>query len=214
MKKLLILLALFALLSGCASYVDTNVTAFHDLGRPVSGATYAVVPYEKQIGDLEFETYAKLAKAELNKLGMVETPLQKAKYGVFMLYGIDDGQQVASSYPIIGQTGVASSNTTGNMVSLGNTAYYSGRTYNTPTYGVVGSGTRIDVAYKRSVDVCIVEVAKSTASHVQIVYKANAFSYGSTGQLSKVMPAIVKGVFEDFPGKSGEVRVSRQTLEE
>jgi hypothetical protein len=52
------------------------------------------------------------------------------------------------------------------------------------------------------------------AGNVKMIYKANAYSNGSVGHLSMIMPAMVKSVFEDFPGKSGETRTSSQPIDE
>lgn len=204
---------LFALLGGCATFVETSVSAFHELNQPLSGVTYALVPTKEQDGSLEFQSYAKLVKAELSKRGMTEAPFDQAKYAIFMFYGIDDGKEVVSSYPIFGQTGTSSSYTTGTVTSYGNSASYSGTTYNTPTYGVVGSGVSSDTIFKRYLNIDIIDISKSGGGKVQKVYEGRAISSGSSDQLAPVMPAIVRSVFEDFPGKSGASRTSRQPFE-
>jgi Domain of unknown function (DUF4136) len=209
-----ILLALvFALLAGCASFVETQVSAFHELEPSLSGVTYALVPSKEQEGSLEFQSYAKLVKVELKKRGMMEAPFNQAKYAIFMFYGIDNGKEVISSYPIIGQTGTSSSYTTGTVTSYGNMATYSGTTYKTPTYGVVGSGTSSDTVFARYLNIDIIDIANSGNGKVKKVYEGKAISSGSSGQLAPVMPAIVKSVFEDFPGKSGVSRTSQQPLQ-
>lgn len=38
------------------------------------------------------------------------------------------------------------------------------------------------------------------------VYEGAITSTGSTSTLSKVMPCLVKGLFEEFPGESGSTR--------
>jgi len=205
---------LFAFLTSCASFVETKVSSFHELEQPLSGLTYALVPSKEQEDSLEFQSYAKLVKSELEKRGMIATPFDKARYAIFMFYGIDDGKQVVSSYPIFGQTGTSSSHTTGTITSYGNMASYSGTTYNTPTYGIVGAGTATNTVFTRYLNIDIIDIARSGNGKVQKVYEGKAFSSGSSGQLAPIMPAIVKSVFEDFPGKSGASRTSRQPLEE
>lgn len=204
--------SLFILLGGC-SVIQTKVTVFHELEQPLSGITYAVVPYKEQEGSLEFQSYAKAVKAELDRLGMVETTFEKAHYTVFFSYGVDDGRQVVSSYPIYGQTGTRSAYTTGTVNSYGKTATYSGTTYTTPTYGVVGSGVSSSTVFTRYLNVEILDNAKSSSGKIHKVYEGKATSTGSNAQLITVMPAIIRSVFEEFPGKSGAVRTSTQTLE-
>jgi hypothetical protein len=212
MRNIVIAL-LFSLLSGCATFVETKVSAFHELEQPLSGATYALVPTKEQEASLEFQSYAKIVKSELEKRGLTEASFNQAKYAIFMFYGINDGKQVVSSYPIFGQTGTSSSYTTGTVTSYGNTASYSGTTYKTPTYGVVGSGTSTDTVFTRYLNIDIIDIAKSGNGKVQKVYEGKANSSGSSGQLAPVMPAIIRSVFEDFPGKSGASRTSRQPFE-
>jgi hypothetical protein len=205
---------LFALLTSCASFVETRVSSFHELKQPLSGLTYALVPSKDQETSLEFQSYSKLVRSELEKRRMIEAPFDKAKYAIFMFYGIDDGKQIVSSYPIFGQTGTSSSHTTGTITSYGNMASYSGTTYNTPTYGIVGARTTTDTVFTRYLNIDIIDIAKSGNGKVRKVYEGKALSSGSSGQLAPVMPAMVKTVFEDFPGKSGASRTSRQPLEE
>ena len=90
MRNILLTLV-FALLAGCASFdeprfVETKVTAFHELEPSLSGVTYALVPSKEQEGSLEFQSYAKLVKVELEKRGMTEAPFDQAKYAIFMTY--------------------------------------------------------------------------------------------------------------------------------
>ncbi len=203
----------FALLSGCASFVETKVSAFHELEPSLSGLTYALIPSKEQEDSLEFQTYAKLVKVELEKRGMTEAPFNQAKYAIFLLYGIDNGKEVISSYPIFGQTGTGSSYTTGAVTTYGNTATYRGTTYKTPTYGVVGSGTSSSTVFTRYLNIDFIDIAKSGNGKVKKAYEGKATSSGSSSQLAEVMPGIVKGVFVDFPGKSGMSRTSRQQLE-
>lgn len=207
------LVLLLVMLGGCAT-IETRVSAFHELEQSISGVTYAVVPSKEQEGSLEFQSYANLVKSELKKRGMTEAPFDQAKYAIFMFYGIDDGKQVVSSYPIFGQTGTGSSHTTGTVTSYGNTASFSGTTYKTPTFGVVGSGARTDSVFKRYLNIDIVDIGKSSAGKVQKVYEVKAISSGSTGQLAPIMPAIIRSVFEDFPGKSGVSRTSEQPFKQ
>ena len=209
----IILALVFALLVGCASFIQTKVSVFHELEPSLSGVTYALVPLKEQEGSLEFQSYAKLVKVELEKRGMTEAPFNQAKYALFMFYGIDNGKEVISSYPIFGQTGTSSSYTTGTVTSYGNMATYSGTTYNTPTYGVVGSGTSSDTIFTRYLNIDIIDITNSGNGKVKKVYEGKAISSGSSGQLAPVMPAIVKSVFKDFPGKSGVSRTSQQPFQ-
>lgn len=212
MKKI-VLLMLLAIVSGCATAVETSISSFHNLENHFPGSTYTILPIEQQEGSLEFQTYANLVKNEMNRYGFAESQFNDAKYVVFLKYGIDNGREVTSTIPIYGQTGVSSSYTTGNVNMYGNTATYSGTTYNTPTYGITGTQQVSSTEYTRYLFLDIVDKEKSTEKNLAKVYEGHAISRGSSEHLSAVMPAIIKSVFKDFPGKSGETRIVRQTLE-
>jgi len=209
----IVLIPLLVLLGGCAT-VETRVSAFHELESSLSGVPYVLIPTREQESSLEFQSYANLVKSELGKRGMTETPFDQAKYAIYIFYGIDDGKQVVSTYPIFGQTGTASSYTTGTVTTYGNTASYSGTTYKTPSYGIVGSGASTDTVFKRYLNIDIIDIAKSGNGKAQKVYEGKAISSGSSGQLAPVMPAIIRSVFEDFPGKSGASRTIQQSLKQ
>jgi hypothetical protein len=65
MRNMLLTLV-FTLLAGCVSFdsfIETKVSAFHELEPSLSGVTYTLVPSKEQEGSLEFQYYAKLVKA-------------------------------------------------------------------------------------------------------------------------------------------------------
>lgn len=204
-KRLISIISSFILL-GCAARVQTNVTSFHELNQPLTGKTFAFLPSKEQEGSLEYRSYAKAVQVELEKRGMKMASFDNANYAVFMTYGIDNGKEIISSYPIVGQTGTIGSYTTGTVTGYGNTATVNATTYKAPTYGVVGTGTTSDTVYKRYFNIDIIDMSKSKGNTIEKVYEGKATSSGSSGQLSVVMPAIMKSVFDDFPGKSGATR--------
>ncbi|WP_051258869.1 DUF4136 domain-containing protein [Chitinibacter tainanensis] len=203
----------FTLLTGCGTFVRTNVSVFHELDSSLSGVTYTIVPSNEQKESLEFRSYAKLIKNQLQTRGMSEVPYKEAKYAILMQYGIDNGQEVVSTYPIFGQTGVSSTYTTGSVNVYGNTATYNESTYVTPTFGVVGTGTSSDTVFTRYLNLDIVDIANSGDGKVRKVYEGKAISKGSSSQLAPVMPYMVKSVFEDFPGTSGSTKTIELPLQ-
>ena len=133
-------------------------------------------------------------------------PTEEADVVMFFSYGIDSGKEVVSSYPIFGQTGTSSSYTSGTVTSYGNYATYSGTTYNTPTYGVVGSGVTSGTKYTRFLKVELLESPALAKGDIKKVYEAKVVSSGSSNQVAVVLPTMIKALFEDFPGKSGSTR--------
>jgi hypothetical protein len=199
--KLFLVLVFSTSMIGCAStYFVSNVTAFHQLGQ-LSGLTYTVLPYREQQDSLEYNNYAQMVSAELKRFGMIEVnDTNKAAVSVFIRYGIDNGTQVTSTYPIIGQTGVAASTTSGTLSRFGNMATVHATTTYTPTYGVVGTGARTDTIYMRFLDLEIVDTLSLTLGAPKKLYEGKVRSNGSTPQLARVMPYMMESVFKEFPG--------------
>ena len=193
------------LLVGCTT-VRSNISVFHDLPQNGQPLKYAALPLKGQEGSLEHQSYVNLVKAELNRHGYVETSPSDADIIVFLNYGIDSGREVVSSYPIYGRTGTSSSYTTGTITNYGSFATYNGTTYNTPTYGVVGTGARSDTVFTRFLALDFLDRADLAAGKVTKKYEAKVVSEGSSGQLAAVVPAMIEALFKDFPGRSGSTR--------
>lgn len=206
MRKTLLLAIVCAVLVGCAQLIRSQISIFHELPRGAT-PTYAFLQFKEQEGSLEHKTYENHIRQQLVAKGYREVPLENAEVVVFIQYGIDTGRQIVYSYPIIGQTGVTSSYTTGTIQSYGGGyATYSGSTFHTPVYGVVGAGTRSRTEYSRFVRLDLVDRAALSGGNIKRVYEGRVTSQGSSGQLSAVMPAMVRALFEDFPGKSESIR--------
>lgn len=209
MIKWVLLAISFALLGGCANIFVSDVSVFHEIPSNFSGATYAVIPFKEQQGSLEHKSYKLAVERELSAKGLKAVPVESADIVVFMTYGIDDGKQVVGSYPIFGQTGVASSYTSGSVYSYGRFGNYAGSTTYTPTYGVIGTGVSTDTEYTRYFKLELMDKHALEKNQINKLYEGKVVSKGSSGQLSVVMPYMVKALFEDFPGKSGSTRRSR-----
>lgn len=213
MKNLLLAALLTSALSGCAMFLRSQIAVFHELPDGFTGTTYAMIPFKEQEGSLEHKSYEQTIRQELNAKGFRETPLEHAEVVVFLSYGIDTGKEVVSSYPIIGQTGVSSSYTSGTVQSYGGYGTYSGTTTYTPKYGVVGTGVTSRTEYTRFLRVDLLDKKTLAEGKVKKVYEGKVASRGSSGQLAAVLSTMVKALFEEFPGKSGRTRTSTRALE-
>jgi hypothetical protein len=206
MRTLILTAICSMVLAACGQVVYSNVSVFHELGEGTK-PTYALLPFKEQEGSLEHKTYENLARQQLNAKGYREAPLDRSDVIVFLQYGIDEGRQMAYSYPIMGRTGTSSSYTTGTVQSYGSGyATYSGTTDYTPTYGVVGAGTGTHTVFARFLRVDFVDRATLASGTVKKQYEGTVSSRGSSGQLSAVMPTMIRALFEDFPGKSGTTK--------
>ncbi len=213
MKNLLLVALFTSALSGCAMLLRSQIAVFHELPEGFAGTTYAMIPFKEQEGSLEHKSHEQGIRQELNARGFRETPLEQAEVVVFLSYGIDTGREVVSSYPIIGQTGVSSSYTSGTVQSYGGYGTYSGTTTYTPRYGVVGTGVTSRTEYARFLRLDFLDKKTLAEGKIKKLYEGKVVSRGSSGQLVAVLPTMVKALFEDFPGKSGSTRTSTRSLQ-
>lgn len=210
MKKILSSLALLfsVFLVGCATdkVMMTNVTASHTMSTP-TGMKYTMVPHKEQEEDIEYKDYARAVSAELQKIGMVEVDPSEASIAVFIRYGTDNGREVATSHPIIRQTGTTS-NTYGTVNMFDNTAILNSTTYNRPTYGVVGYEPRLQNLYRRFFDLEIVEMSSlMSGAKINKLYEGKALSEGVLRHPSIIIPPMIQSIFKEFPGENGKTRV-------
>ncbi|MCX5824157.1 MAG: DUF4136 domain-containing protein [Deltaproteobacteria bacterium] len=210
MRRLINVVLLLLVLAGCGGMIKSNVVTFHDLPGSVRGVSYMVLTPPDKKDSLEYKTYENLLRIELKTQGFVETSFDQAELLVLIWYGIDSGQQENYSIPIFGQTGVSSSTTYGSLRSSGGGyGTYSGTTTYTPTYGIVGAVPASRTIFTRFVQLGIID--KTTfiqQGSVKKLYEGRVTSQGKSGELSEILPVMIKSIFEEFPGKSGKVRTS------
>ena len=106
-------------LSGCGTYVITNVAVFHQLPQKPEIKTYAFLPLEWQENNLEYNTYKDLIKNHLLNYQYVEvTGNETPDVIIAFNYSIDDGREKIESVPVFGRTGVKSSTTHGTINTI------------------------------------------------------------------------------------------------
>lgn len=201
MKNLLVTTILFAALTGCA-LLRSQVAVLHHLPKDLSGTTYVMIPFKEQEGSLAHKVYEEAVRQELNAKGFRETTVNQAQTVVFFAYGIDKGRGVVSSYPIIGQTGVETCTSTSCLDSSP-----------WPIYGVVGTRKTLETQYTRVLRLDIVDKQALAEGNIKKLYEGKVLSRGFSDQLAKVLPEMVKALFEDFPGQSGSTRTSSQVTD-
>lgn len=214
MKRWLTLIVCVILLSGCAGFIQSDVSVFHEIPPTFTGTTYAMIPFKEQEGSLEHKNYERAVKSELDAKGFREAPIENAEVVIFLSYGIDTGKEVVESYPIIGKTGVSSSHSYGTVQSYGSYGTYSGTTTYKPTYGVVGTSVTSSTEYTRFLKLDILDRKALTEKQIKKLYEVKVFSRGSSGQLPAVLPTMIKALFEEFPGKSGSTRRTTRSRDE
>lgn len=185
-----------ALLSGCASFVRSDVVAFHDWPAEMPNKVYTFDRTPEQQNNLEQQSYENLVRTELTRLGFVEAQNPKgAILKVSMRYSIN-GRDVrvvepvvdpywpyGYGYPFYGRYG----------------PYY----YDPFWYGPPVTQYR-EVQYQvfnRELNILITQIRDGKK-----LYDVTVDSDGGNGSLAFAMPYMVKSAFSEFPGRSGVPR--------
>jgi hypothetical protein len=162
--------------------------------------------------DLQYIEFSEYVKKALDHKGYSETKNpEEADVVVFFKYGISDPQtfQRTVSIPTWGQTGVKSTNTTGNVYvnPYGKNINYNQTTTSTPTYGVTGYRTvnQTITQYLRFLTITVYDSNeyKETGKD-KIVWNTIITSSGSSGDLRKVFPYLIVAGQNFFGLSSGE----------
>ncbi|EIJ45874.1 lipoprotein [Herbaspirillum sp. GW103] len=196
-----LLAAASLLLSGCASVIESNVTAFHAWSPGDNQKDYAFAPAKDQENDLQYQNYAGLIRQELQFLGFTEArDLKSAQLQVSFSYGMNTGQVVVSqpAYdpffygpgPGWGRFGPR---------PFGFYGPY-GPFYDPFWYGAPMQTTSYPVFLRR------LQIGISQASDGKKLFDVVVDSEGQRAGLAEAMPAMVRAAFDDFPGPSGVTR--------
>lgn len=184
------------LLSGCASFVRSDVVAFHDWPAEMPNKVYVFDRTPEQQNNLEYQSYENLVRAELTRLGFVEAQNPRAAIlKVSMHYSIN-GRDVRVVEPVVDPYW---------PYGYGY-PYYPWRGYYSPYYydpfwyGPPVTQYR-EVQYQvfsRQLNVLITRVRDGKK-----LYDVTVDSDGGNGSLAFAMPYMVKSAFSEFPGRSG-----------
>lgn len=206
MRTLLCLICVLALLlSGCASTLRSEVTAFHQ---------WPSAPEEKTFGfavpatpaSLERQSYEGLIRAELLKLGLTEVSAGESP-AITVSF---DAEISARDVRVI-ETVLVDAWSGAPWVGYG---YYGHPHWGWPGYGhplygpmwpsmpVARDQERRYTVFSRQLKIKLLESAAQRP-----LYEVTVRSEGREGNLAKLMPYLVESAFAGFPGKSGEPRM-------
>ena len=191
-------------LHGCKT-LEGRLTQFHTLDY--SPRSFVVVPTPAQVDSLEFLEYAKLVRTNLVSRGWRHSEPENADLAIFLQYQISQGRNIAFSYPIFGQVPTGSSTTTGTSSKFGNISSFNFNTQQNTTTALVGTGIGNRTEYDRALEVTMYSLAPlKEKKKPERVYEGTVRSSGSEGDLSSVIPILIRGLFQEFPGESGVSR--------
>jgi hypothetical protein len=180
-------------LAACASgppMVRSSVTSFHQWPAALEQRSFTMQPLTGAADTLEMKSYQRLMAAQLTRLGMVEKADGFLKVG-FTAVVLERDANFSEPYV------------------LDPMFYRPWRfgiwqdPYTWPVYERVKMVARFTRTLK-------VEI---TSAKGEKLFEATAISEGGIHGLSRVMPAMVSAVFEDFPGANGKTRIVDGPLE-
>lgn len=190
------------LLSGCASVVESNVTAFHAWPAD-AGKSYVFAPAKEQENNLEYGSYAQLIRQQLQALGFTEAAERKsAQLTVSFRYGMNT-EQVVVTRPAYDPFFYGPPPGWGRFGP--HPGFYGpygpyGPFYDPFWYGGPMQTTSYPVFLRR------LEIGIANAGDGKQLYDVVVDSDGNRGALAAVMPYMVRAAFADFPGPSGVTR--------
>jgi len=203
MKKLLLLAAAAAALSGCAENFNARVSRFQALPAP-AGQTFVVQAADPRLqGGIEFGQYARIVAAELVRQGyQPATDPARADLVVRMAYSVDRGRERVVSSPGFGYGGFGYN-------GFGYGGFYGRRGYvfgfNDPfLYGGFGGfGGYTDVrsytVYTSELDLKI-----DRTDNGQRLFEGTARAQSRDDDLPRLVPNLIEAMFTGFPGNSGQ----------
>ncbi len=185
-------------LAGCASTIETQVTAFHEAQTSWRGKRFVVVPSEAQRDSLEFRAYADLVSRALEARGLVPAAGSAADVQVRLHYRSSEQRPLVYSSPVVGYGAIGP--------AWGYPYPYRGSVHFGwypwwGSYGVVANDYREYRTWRREL-----RVEMQAPGSSQRLYEGTAFTDGGSDALPAVMPALVEAMFHEFPGPNGQPR--------
>ena len=201
MKRLFFLIVSTSLLvlTGCASTVRSQVTAFNEWPATLPDNSYVFERSKSQDQSLEYRSYESLVRNEVARLGLTEaTPGKQPALKILLDYSlsVSDLRVIEPVYA--------------------DPFFYGGGLYGRGFYGRNYYGFGYDpfwgaplVAYQdhtfqlnnRQLHVLINRYVDGKS-----LYDVKVLSRGENPSMSAVMPYMVKSAFADFPGRNGTTR--------
>lgn len=191
------------LLSGCASTLSARVTTFQQWPAGVEGQSYRFDTPANGLGEsLEYQTYRDMVRAAIGATGLVEGQDPKsARFAVRFTYGSERTQVTVAeprdpffdpyfAYP-------------------GGYGYYGRRGWGGGWGGVGYYGPHwAPVNMEAWRNTLTVEIRDTTRDNAE-VYRSSAMSLGRSDDMVRLMPYLVRAIFDGFPQNNGQQREVR-----
>lgn len=194
----LLLASLAMLLSGCTTYVTTQVTAFSDWSGNDATRTYAFTRAADQQNNLELSTYERVVANELATHAFRQVDAAQARYLVGLSYGIRS-----------------------DMVTVAQPVYYNpwpapywGRPFDPwGPWGPYGPFPNAYVNESYPIFTHLLGVRITERATGKEVYNVTARNSGAESSLVRAMPYLARSALADFPLGNGIVHTVRIPLD-
>jgi hypothetical protein len=183
-KRLLLCVSLVLLTTACAENTKVAVTRFNQQPMGFAGRSFSVYADATQSGSLEFQNYAGQVGAALVAHGLTAAPANGASDVVVQVHfaSKDPHAMVYSEYDPYWDWG-----------------WHRRGPWSHAPYGAVGSVTM----YTQMLEVDILDGATYRQGKPQMLYQGRAFTESQASDINTSFPALVTGLFGNFPGPSG-----------
>lgn len=187
-----------ALLSGCASFVRSDVIAFNDWPADLQVKTYVFERKPTQENNLEHQSYESLVRNELTRLGFSEVQSQRvAILKVALDYHID-ARDVRVVEPVLADPYWYGHPFYGPRWRGYYSPYYDPFWYPAPVTQYREAQYQI---FQRQLNLLITRIKDGKK-----LYEVTVNSDGGNGSMAFAMPYMVRSAFTDFPGRNGVPR--------
>ena len=194
-RATLFLAGLTVLLSGCTTYVTTEVTAFSDWSGSDATRTFAFTRAATQQNNLELATYERIVANELAAHAFREVDSAQARYLVGLSYGMRS-----------------------DMVTVAQPVYYNpwpapywGRPFDPwGPWGPFPATTYVNQSYPIFTHLLGVRITERATG--KEVYNVTARNSGAESSLVRAMPYLARSALADFPLGNGVVHTVKIPL--
>ncbi len=199
------------LLSGCASKIRSEVTAFHQWPAAMAEKTFSFVHKDDEPTGLERQTYENLIRTELIKQGLRDAGDAKDAE-----LAVSFNAMVSAKDVRVVETVLVDSWSGMPWYGPGYySPYWGGWPGYSPFYGPFGPGMPVAREQQRRYTVFYRELKLKINDTLagQPLYEVTVRSEGKEGNLAKIMPYLVRSAFAEFPGKSGTPRIVEMKID-
>lgn len=199
----LILTALLAtLLTACASPIVTQVTSFNQWPDDLAGSTFSYITPVEPTRALEQATYEGYVQAELEKIGLKRAATGQAGRIQADVAATTQSEEKSYSQPVYRD----------NYVFLPPFLDAAGRVFPGrwaldpfgPQY--VGEQQLRMTIYTHRLRVRLLDSKGSPPGQTRTLFESRAVYEGNNPDLPVLLPYLVRAIFDEFPGRNGQVR--------